>query len=165
MPAATQERSWSTMAEPDPSVVPGTIVVAESKTGTYTQHLLDGKHVLVADEPAAVGGNDAGPNPYSLLLMALGSCTSITLRMFAKRWQWPLDRIIVRLRHSKIHAVDCADCDTKAAMLDHVDCEIELVGALDDTQRAKALDIAGKCPVHLTLTSQVDIATTLAARP
>jgi putative redox protein len=153
------------MTAPDPSVVPGTIVVAESKDGPYTQHLLDGQHTLVADEPVTVGGNDAGPNPYSLLLMALGSCTSITLRMFAKRRQWPLDRIVVRLKHAKVHATDCADCDTQPAMLDHVDCEIELIGALDDAQRAKALDIAGKCPVHLTLTSHVDIATTLAARP
>ncbi len=93
-------------------VEPGTVVVAESGDGLFSQHLLDGRHRLLADEPVVAGGNDLGPGPYELLLMALGACTSMTLRLYAKRKQWPLDRIVVRLKHSKIYIDDCRDCET-----------------------------------------------------
>ena len=102
-----------------------------------------------------------GPGPYELLLAALGSCTSVTIAMYARRKHWPLETIRVRLRHSKVHATDCADCDTQVAKLDRIERDIELVGALDDEQRARLMEIADKCPVHRTLTSDIDIRTRL----
>lgn len=142
---------------------PGTVLVAESGTG-FTQILLDGRHRLLADEPAASGGADAGPSPYELLLMSLGTCTSMTLRMYAKRKAWPLERVLVRLRHEKIHADDCATCETKQGYLDRIERRIELVGALSDAQRERLLQIAEMCPVHRTLRSEVVIDTRLAGQ-
>jgi putative redox protein len=147
----------------DPPVIAGTVVVAETRAGRFNQVLLDGRHRLAADEPTAAGGADAGPNPYELLLMALGACTSMTLRLYAERKQWPLDRVVVRLRHDSIHAEDCADCETKAGAIDRIAREIELHGALDDEQRRRLMEIADKCPVHRTLISEVKIETRLVA--
>jgi putative redox protein len=138
----------------------GTVTVTESGTGTYTQHITAGRHQLVADEPVPVG-DDKGPNPYDLLLAALGSCTSMTVRMYAERKGWQLDQVQVTLRHKRIHAQDCADCETKAGWVSHIDREIELAGDLDDDQRQRLLDIAERCPVHQTLKSEVDIVTSL----
>jgi len=146
----------------DPPVVAGTVVVAESGEGRFNQALLDGRHRLLADEPTASGGTDSGPNPYELLLMALGACTSMTLRLYAERQHWPLERVVVRLRHDKIHAEDCAGCETKEGKLDRIERNIELHGALDDAQRQRLLEIANMCPVHRTLTSEVRIETRLA---
>lgn len=140
--------------------VEGTVVVAEAGTGTYTQHITAGRHLLVADEPRPIG-DDAGPTPYDLLLAALGSCTSMTLRMYAARKGWPLQQVRVNLRHSRIHAKDCADCETRNGWVDHIEREIELVGDLDDEARARLLHMADRCPVHQTLTSEVHIATSL----
>jgi len=145
----------------DPAVAPGTVVVAESGAGRLAQLLLDGRHRLCADEPVAVGGDDLGPDPYALLLMSLGACTSMTIRLYAERRGWPLQRVIVRLSHRRIHAEDCAGCETKSGLVDHIDRDIELEGALDAEQRARLLEIAGKCPIHRTLTSEIDIATRL----
>ncbi len=138
----------------------GTVIVAESGSGTFTQRITAGHHELVSDEPRPVG-DDAGPTPYDLLLAALGSCTSMTVRMYAKRRDWPLDQVRVTLRHSRIHAEDCAECETRVGLIDHIDLDIELIGDLDDDQRQRLLLIAGRCPVHQTLTSEIDIATTL----
>ena len=139
----------------------GTVTVAESGAGTYTQEIIAGGHRLVADEPKPFG-DDAGPSPYDLLLSALGACTSMTVRMYADKKGLPLEQVRVSLRHSRIHAKDCADCDTSATgMIDHMDREIELLGALDDDQRAKLLAIAERCPVHRTLTSTVHVTTSL----
>lgn len=143
----------------EPAVTPGTVVVAESGEGPLTQYLLDGRHRLRADEPREAGGDDLGPNPYELLLMSLGACTAITLRLFARRKQWPLERVVVRLRHGRIHAEDCADCETKIGLVDRIEREIELEGALDASQRARLMEIADKCPVHKTLTSEISIVT------
>jgi putative redox protein len=156
-----QETSMRNAPQADPAVAPGTVVVAESGEGRLTQLLLDGRHRLRADEPVAVGGDDAGPDPYALLLMSLGACTAMTLRLYAERRKWPLERVIVRLRHGRIHAEDCATCETKTGLVDHIDREIELQGALEAEQRGRLLAIADKCPVHRTLTAEVDIATRL----
>ncbi len=144
------------------TVAPGTIVVTDTGEGPFGQALLDGRHILKADEPTTVGGKDGGPNPYELLLMSLGACTSMTLRLYATRKALPLEHVVVRLRHSKVHAEDCANCETKAAMIDRIDRAIELVGALDEAQRTRLLQIAEMCPVHRTLSAKIDIRTTLA---
>ena len=146
-----------TTNQTDPSSE-GTVTVTETGTGTYTQEITAGPHRLVADEPRPVG-DDAGPTPYDLLLAALGSCTSMTVRMYADRKGWPLEGVRVTLRHSRIHAQDCAECETKTGWIDHIDRHIEFTGDLDDTQRQRLLLIADRCPVHQTLTSEVRIVT------
>ena len=136
----------------------GTVTVTEAGSGTYTQQITAGHHQLVADEPRPIG-DDAGPTPYDLLLAALGACTSMTVRMYANRKGWPLERVRVTLRHSRIHAKDCAECETSSGWIDHIERDVELAGDLDDMQRQRLLHIADRCPVHQTLTSEVHIAT------
>lgn len=143
-------------------VKPGTVVVASTGAGAFDQIMLDGRHSLRADEPASAGGADAGPGPYELLLMSLGSCTSMTVHMYATRKQWPLEQVIVQLRHQRRHAEDCADCEKPDALLDHIDRSITFVGPLDDAQRSRLLEIADHCPVHRTLTSKIIVKTALA---
>ena len=138
----------------------GTVIVTESGAGGYTQQITAGHHRLVADEPRPIG-DDNGPTPYDLLLGALGACTSMTVRMYAERKRWPLERVRVTLQHSRIHARDCADCETSNGWIDHIDRRIELTGDLDETQRQQLLHIAERCPVHQTLTSEVRVATSL----
>jgi putative redox protein len=145
------------MTTPTPE---GTVTVAESGTGTYSQDIIAGGHRLIADEPRPFG-DDAGPSPYDLLLSALGACTSMTVRMYADKKGLPLEQVRVSLRHSRIHARDCAECETKEGMIDHIDRDIELVGDLDEDQREKLLAIAERCPVHRTLTSAVHVSTSL----
>lgn len=141
----------------------GEIVVAESGAGPFAQAIRAGGHGFVADEPEAVGGRDAGPTPYALLLGALGACTSMTLRMYARRRGIPLDRVTVRLRHERIHASDCQGCETREGRIDRIECEIELEGDLQPEQRRRLLQIASRCPVHRTLQSEVEIETQLSA--
>lgn len=136
------------------------VTVSGPASGT-AQEITAGGHPLRSDEPVPAGGTDTGPNPYDLLLAALGSCTSMTIAMYARRKQWPLDAVTVRLRHSRIHAEDCAECETRAGMIDRIEREVELAGALDAAQRERLLDIANKCPVHRTLVSEIDIRTRL----
>lgn len=136
-----------------------TVVVASTGNGAFEQLLLDGRHALLADEPKAVGGNDLGPGPYEFLLMSLGSCTSMTVQMYASRKKWPLAQVVVRLRHSKVYAEDCENCEKPSAKIDRIEREIELVGALDAEQRSRLLEIANQCPVHRTLSSRIDIKT------
>lgn len=138
-----------------------TVIVSGDAAG-FAQEIVVGPHRLLGDEPTAVGGTDTGPNPYDLLLAALGSCTSMTVAMYARRKEWPLQAVIVRLRHARIHAADCESCETKEGLLDLVEREVELMGPLGEEQRARLLDIANKCPVHRTLTSEIDIRTRLA---
>ncbi|WP_431233421.1 OsmC family protein [Mycolicibacterium psychrotolerans] len=144
----------------DAASLEGTVTVAEAGTGTYTQKITAGKHQLFADEPLPIG-DDVGPTPYDLLLAGLGACTSMTVRMYANKKGWPLERVEVSLRHTRIHAEDCAECETKKGWVSHIDRTITLVGDLDDTQHERLLAIAERCPVHQTLTSEVDIATSL----
>jgi uncharacterized OsmC-like protein len=127
-------------------------VVVRGSVAGFAQEITVGTHRLFSDEPRDVGGEDAGPSPYELLAAALGACTSMTLGEYARRKQWPLASVVVRLRHSKIHAIDCSDCDTKDEILDHIDRDIELTGNLTKEQRERLLEIADKCPVHRTLT-------------
>jgi uncharacterized OsmC-like protein len=134
-------------------------VVVRGSAAGFAQEIYAGPHRLHADEPASAGGTDTGPSPYDLLLASLGACTSMTVAMYARRKTWPLEEVTVHLRHSKIHAADCAECDTKEGMLDRIERDIHFAGPLTDEQRSKLLEIANKCPVHRTLTSEIDIAT------
>jgi putative redox protein len=152
------------MSEPTPqagAAVPKTVVV-ESAGGEYLQRIAAGRHVMAADEPVAAGGGDAGPTPYDLLLSALGACVSMTLGIYARRKGWPLEGVRVRMRHSRVHAADCAGCETASgAMLDRIDEEIELAGPLETAQRERLLEIAGRCPVNRTLTGKIEIRSAL----
>ena len=142
------------------SVPAGTVIVASTGAGPFEQIMLDGRHILHADEPVSAGGSDSGPGPYELLLMALGSCTSMTINMYAARKKWPLEQVVVRLQHSRVHAEDCVDCEDPKSKIDRIDKNIELIGTLDDAQRTRLLQIADQCPVHRTLTSKkIDIRT------
>ena len=125
----------------------------------YVQKISAGPHRLLADEPAEAGGTDAGPNPYELLLAALGSCASITVRMYAERKQWPLEGVHVELAWAKVCAEDCAEGDAGAEMVDGIEMEISFFGELSEDQRRRLTEIASRCPVHRTLSSQVQIHT------
>ena len=129
-------------------------VLVSGDAKAFTQEIIAGPHQLTADEPKGVGGNDEGPTPYDLLLAALGSCTSITVTMYAQRKGWPLRGVSTRLRHARIHAEDCAECETKEGKLDRIELDIELAGPLSSEQRTKLLEIAKKCPVHRTLVTE-----------
>lgn len=130
-------------------------VVARTGLEGYTTDIRAGNHGLTADEPESVGGNDLGPCPYSLLMSSLGACTSMTLRMYADRKGWPLKSIKVHLKHGKIHAKDCENCETAMGKIDRIERVIELDGDLDDAQRQRLLEIADRCPVHRTLHSEI----------
>jgi uncharacterized OsmC-like protein/alpha-beta hydrolase superfamily lysophospholipase len=146
-------------AEPSEDTAAGAVVVRETRRGKFQQEVIVGAHRFLADEPVAVGGMDSGPGPYDLLLAGLGACTSMTLRLYAERKQLPLKQTTVRLRHDKIHAADCAECETKEGMIDRIERAITLDGDLDAEQRARLMEIADKCPVHRTLESEIDIRT------
>jgi uncharacterized OsmC-like protein len=132
-------------------------VVVRGGAAGLEQTIHAGPHRLVADEPADKGGGDAGPNPYDLLCAALGACTSMTLALYARRKGWPLEGVHVTLRHDKVHAADCAECETRTGKVDRIEREIRLDGPLDDEQRARLLEIAEKCPVHRTLVAEIAI--------
>jgi uncharacterized OsmC-like protein/fermentation-respiration switch protein FrsA (DUF1100 family) len=144
----------------DPGEAPRNVVVRETRNSKFQQTVSIGPHRLLADEPVAAGGEDTGPGPYDYLLAGLGACTSMTMRLYADRKALPLERVTVTLKHSRIHAEDCAECETKAGMLDQIDRSIAMDGALDAEQRRKLMEIADKCPVHRTLTSEIRILTT-----
>jgi putative redox protein len=146
-------------AQPMEDTKSGAVAVHETRRGKFQQEIISGKHRLLADEPVKDGGLDSGPGPYDLLLAALGACTSMTIRLYADLKQIPLARTQVRLRHEKIYATDCAECETKEGKIDHIDRTIAFEGDLSAEQRARLLEIADKCPVHRTLTSEIRIVT------
>jgi putative redox protein len=158
----------TTAARRDPqalqqSIVPGSVIVASTGTGAFEQILLDGRHTLRADEPVAAGGGDVGPGPYELLLMALGACISMTLNLYATRKKWTLDQAVVRLRHERAYPDDCVNSEDPKSKIDRIWCSIELIGALDEAQRTRLIEIAKQCPIHRTLTNKIEIRTDLVA--
>jgi putative redox protein len=136
---------------------PAVIVTGDARG--FAQEIQCGAHQLTADEPVSFGGTDRGLSPYDLLLAALGSCTSMTIGYYARTRKWPLEKIVITLRHTKIHASDCAECETKEGKIDRIEREIQLSGALSDEQRKKLMEMADRCPVHRTLTSEINIRT------
>src|SRR5437667_3533845 len=132
-------------------------IVVRGDARSFKQEIAADRHRLVADEPVSAGGGDAGPDPYDYLLASLGVCTSMTVGLYARRKQFPLENIKVSLWHSRIHAEDCDECETREGMVDRIDVEVELTGALSAEQHATLVDIAAKCPVHRTLTSEINI--------
>ena len=138
------------------------VEVEETLTGRYMQTGRTGRHAFTMDEPVEVGGNDAGPGPYEYLLLGLGACTSMTLRMYAEMKKLPLTRVRVRLTHRKIHAQDCGDCATRDGTIDEITREIQLEGDLSEDQKQRLLEIAKRCPVNRTLTSEIKVRSRLA---
>ncbi|MEO7402840.1 MAG: bifunctional alpha/beta hydrolase/OsmC family protein, partial [Burkholderiales bacterium] len=160
--------AWAHRYVPDkrpttPPAVEGTVVVGETREGKFTNHVVAGRHVLRADEPLSAGGLDSGPGPYDYLAAALGACTAMTLRLYADLKKIPLQRVTVEVRHDKIHASDCADCETKEGKVDRLERVIRVEGAIDDAMRAKLLEIADKCPVHRTLQAEITMPTRIEA--
>jgi len=156
--AAWSERYLDMVPEPDEMPVDG-VLVGETGNGKFEQSVIVGKHRLLADEPLSAGGNGSGPNPYDYLLAGLGACTSMTIRLYADHKKLPLKHVSVRLKHDKIHAADCENCETKEGKIDRIDREVTLEGDLTVEQRAKLMEIADKCPVHRTLHGEIDIRT------
>ena len=145
----------------DPTAVADVIV--RGTGANFVQQIETGPHHFIADEPVSYGGTATGPTPYDLLLSALGSCTAMTLGVYARRKNLPLENVVVSLRHSRVHAADCAECETKIGKIDRIDLEIQLTGSLTDEQRARLLQVADLCPVHRTLQSEIDIRTKMLA--
>ena len=137
------------------------VVIVRGAANAFTQEITAGTHRMVSDEPVSSGGTNTGPTPYDLLLGALGSCTSMTIAMYARRKGWPVEGVTVRLRHTRTHARDCDACEEADARLTVISRDITLEGPLDEAQRTRLLEIANRCPVHLTLTSTIDIQTRL----
>ncbi len=136
---------------------PAANVVVRGSVSGFAQEVTVGKYTLRVDEPLSAGGTESAPDPYDYLLTALGSCTSMTVGWYARHHKIPLENITVSLRHSRIHARDCAECATKNGLLDRIDLDVQLTGPITPEQHAKLMEVAGKCPVHRTLKSEIDI--------
>ena len=135
----------------------GVVVVRGGAQG-FVQEVTAGRHQLIADEPVAAGGTDRGPGPYELLMAALGSCMSMTIALYARTKKWPLEPVVIRLTHSRVYAKACLDCVVRDdTLLDRINTEVTLSGALSAEQQRRLMEIAHKCPVHRTLNSQIDI--------
>ena len=154
------QEHMDTPSEPCEAGSPGVVIVHGTTAGLGQEIVVDPHH-LMADEPVASGGTDSGPSPYDFLLVALGACTSMTLTLYARRKVWPLAGVTVRLRHTKIYAADCASCETTEGKIDRIERDITLVGTLTEEERTRLVEIADRCPVHRTLTSEINIRTRL----
>src|SRR4051794_2014976 len=160
LPAAqesAQESAQETVEEKSAALPPGIVEVRETRTGPLAQRVSAGRHVLMAGEPVAAGGDDAGPGPYDYLLAALGACTSMTMRLYADRKGLAVERFALRLSHRRIHAQDCADCETKEGNIGEITRDITIEGDIPEAARARLMEIADKCPVHQTLTHEIKI--------
>jgi putative redox protein len=144
----------------DPLKDGGTVTVRGTAAG-FEQHVTIGRHRLTTDEPEGVGGSDRGPDPYSLILAALGSCTSMTVGLYARRRHWDVGEITIHVRQSRVHAEDCASCNDEQSMIHRIELEIGFGASLTAEQRQKLLEIANRCPVHRTLTSKIEIRTSV----
>jgi uncharacterized OsmC-like protein/alpha/beta superfamily hydrolase len=154
---ATWASRYLPVAEPAASLPEGVVEVSETRSGRFLQRVRAGRHQLVADEPVAVDGNDAGPDPYAYLLAALGACTSMTMRLYADRKGINAERFSIRLSHRRIHAEDCADCDTREGDIGEITRDITIEGDVPEAARARLMEIADRCPVHQTLTHEIKI--------
>jgi putative redox protein len=161
LPDEAPAAAASASAAPVPGVEvgEGVVLVSERGTGAFTVSVSAGRHHFLMDEPTAAGGDDLGPNPYDMLAAALGACTAMTLRMFARRKGWPLDSVRVALVHDKVHAIDCEQCETNTGQIDSIARVIEINGDLNAAQREQLLEIADRCPVHRTLHNEVSVVT------
>ena len=135
-------------------------VVVRSGVGLRAE-IAAGRHLLGADEPVDAGGRDEGPDPYQLLLSALGACTSMTLKLYAQRKKWPLEAVTVRLSHARTHKEDCEHPDDEHCRIERIEREVELEGPLTEDQKIRLGEIADRCPVHRTLESELEIVTVL----
>ena len=160
---ATWASRYLAVGEQRPALPDGVVEVSETRGGHLVQRIRAGRHLLVADEPVAVGGEDAGPGPYDYLLAALGACTSMTMRLYAERKGISADRFFIRLSHRRIHAEDCADCDTKDGNIDEITRDVTIAGDVTGPERARLMEIADRCPVHQTLTHEIKIRSSLAS--
>lgn len=143
-----------------PEVIDNRVTV-RTQAGAFRTDMFVNGHAMVADEPVSYGGTNKGPSPYDYLQAALGACTGMTVQMYASRKKWPLESVVVRLHHEKIHARDCVDCDNPNHRIDHFERELEIHGELSEDQRQRLLEISEKCPVHRTLHQEVKITTRL----
>ncbi len=162
---ATWASRYLPVGEPASALPEGVVEVSETRSGRFLQRVRAGRHRLVADEPVTVGGDDAGPGPYDYLLAALGACTTMTMRLYAERKGINAERFSVRLSHRKLHAEDCADCDTKAGDIGEISRDITIEGDVPEAVQARLMEIADKCPVHQTLTHEIKIRTRLVLVP
>lgn len=135
------------------------LVTVEGEAASLTQKIQMGRHSGLSDEPKELGGQDKGPTPYDLLMASLGSCTSMTLFLYAQRKGWGLKKVTVHLSHGKIHAEDCRDCESESGKIEEIQRKIHLDGNLDEKQRSRLIEIADRCPVHRTLSGEIKIRT------
>jgi len=136
-------------------------ITVNSGFPAYIQNISIGPHQLLADEPPEAGGADTGPNPYELVMAALGACTSMTVRMYAERRNWRLERVQVDLTFSRLHAADCDDCSRKKGIVNRIEKRITFIGDLSEIQRQRLLHMANNCPVHRVLARTIEISSTL----
>ena len=132
-------------------------VVIRGTAAAFVQHVTSGRHQFSVDEPVSLGGTDTAATPYDLFLAALGSCTSMTVGLYARKKKIPLENVTVSLWHSKVHASDCEECETREGRIDRIEVAVELTGSLTEEQRARLLEVAKMCPVHRTLTSEINV--------
>jgi uncharacterized OsmC-like protein/alpha/beta superfamily hydrolase len=158
---ATWASRYLAVGEQRPALPDGVVEVSETRGGHLVQRIRAGRHLLVADEPVAVGGEDAGPGPCDFLLAALGACTSMTMRLYAERKGISADRFSIRLSHRRIHAEDCTDCDTKDGDIGEITRDITIAGDVTGAERARLMEIADRCPVHQTLSHEIKIRSSL----